>query len=38
MGGLVSLGELWLKGNPLKRLPAEVGNLSTLKVTGPPYF
>jgi Leucine-rich repeat (LRR) protein len=32
MGGCVALAELWLKGNPLKRLPPELANLSTLRV------
>jgi hypothetical protein len=32
MGGCASLAELWLKGNPLKRLPPELANLSTLRV------
>ena len=32
IGGCVALAELWLKGNPLKRLPPELANLSTLRV------
>ncbi len=32
VAGCVRLTELWLKGNPLKRLPAEIGSLTSLRV------
>jgi Leucine-rich repeat (LRR) protein len=32
IGGCAQLAEMWLKGNPLKRLPPELRTLANLRV------